>query len=79
MSWPFWGALTSLWANATADAVTAIKEAYSSMFAAELVTELEEIRARFPYPKAAMVPVSPAKKTAIGRIVGRMPMALSSP
>ncbi|MDG2148792.1 MAG: NADH-quinone oxidoreductase subunit NuoE [Planctomycetota bacterium] len=37
--------------------MTAIKEAYSSMFAAELVTELEEIRARFPYPKAAMVPV----------------------
>ena len=27
------------------------------MFAAELVTELEAIRARFPYPKAAMVPV----------------------
>jgi NADH-quinone oxidoreductase subunit E len=27
------------------------------MFSAELVTELEGIRARFPYPKAAMVPV----------------------
>ncbi len=27
------------------------------MFSADLVTELEEIRGRFPYPKAAMVPV----------------------
>ncbi len=27
------------------------------MFAPELVTELEQIRSRFPFPKAAMVPV----------------------